>query len=72
MPAVRVMLTSTDREEISHGPAEGLLYKEICVRIGRDPSIVSRELARHGGRSGYRAVTAGVTAAAARQLSALK
>ncbi|WP_369077322.1 helix-turn-helix domain-containing protein, partial [Winogradskya humida] len=38
------MLTSTEREEISRGLAEGLLYKEIGVRIGRDPSIVSREI----------------------------
>ncbi|WP_244876482.1 HEPN domain-containing protein [Winogradskya consettensis] len=60
------MLTSIDREEISRGMAEGLLYKEIGVRIGRDPSIVSREVARHGGRAGYRAVAAGTAAAAAR------
>src|ERR1700712_4308501 len=51
MPAVRVMLTLTEREEISRGLAEGLLYKEIGVLVGRDPSIVSREVARHGGRA---------------------
>src|SRR4051794_13058172 len=66
MPTVRVMLQLSDREEISRGLAEGLLYKEISVRIGRDPSIVSREVARHGGRSGYRAVAADTTAAEAR------
>jgi transposase, IS30 family len=67
MPAVRVLLTSTDREEISRGLAEGLLYKEIGVRIHRNPSIVSREVARHGGRTGYRAMAADTAAATARR-----
>src|SRR4029450_7452026 len=67
MPAVRVMLTLTDREEISRGLAEGLLYKEIGVRIGRTPPVISREIARHGGRAGSRAVAADSTAAAARE-----
>ena len=66
MPAVRVMLTLTEREEISRGLAEGLLYKQIGVLVGRDPSIVSREVARHGGRAGYRAVAADTAAAAGR------
>ncbi|WP_406066478.1 helix-turn-helix domain-containing protein [Micromonospora sp. NBC_00860] len=48
--------------EISRGLAEGLLYKEIGVRIGRDPSVVSREVARHGGRAARRR-SAGATAA---------
>lgn len=43
---VRVMLTLSDREEISRGLAEGLLYKKIGARIGRDPSIVSCEVGR--------------------------
>ncbi|WP_228771977.1 helix-turn-helix domain-containing protein, partial [Actinokineospora iranica] len=60
------MLTLADREEISRGLAESLEYKEIAVLIGRDPSIVSREVARHGGRRGYRAVVAERVAAAAR------
>src|SRR3954469_21378876 len=67
MPAVRVMVTLPDREEISRGLAEGLLYKEIAVLIGRDPSVVSRDVARHGGRAGYRAVAAGEAAAAGRR-----
>jgi IS30 family transposase len=67
MPAVRVMLTLFEREEISRGLAEGLQYKEISVQIGRDPSIVSREVARHGGRSDYRAVNADTAATVARQ-----
>src|SRR3954447_3277788 len=66
MPAVRVMLTLTEREEISRGLAEGLLYKEIGVLIGRDPSIISRDVARHGGRAGYRAVAADTRAATSR------
>jgi hypothetical protein len=37
--------------------AEGLLYKEIGVLVGRDPSIISREVRRHGGRAGYRTAT---------------
>jgi IS30 family transposase len=52
------MLTLVEREEISRGLAESLEYKEIAVLIGRDPSVVSREVARHGGREGYRAVVA--------------
>ena len=45
----------SDREEISRGLAEGVELREIAARIGRDPSVVSREVARHGGRVGYRA-----------------
>lgn len=67
MPAVRAMLMLSDREEISRGLAEGLEYKQIALRIGRDPSVVSRDVARHGGRGGYRAVMADTTACAARE-----
>jgi IS30 family transposase len=59
---VRVMLTVLDREEISRGLAEGLLYTEIGVRVDRDPSVISREVSRHGGRAGYRATTADAAA----------
>ncbi len=48
---MRIMLTLIDREEISRGLAEDLLFAEIAVRIGRDPSVVSRDVARHGGRA---------------------
>jgi IS30 family transposase len=48
MPAVRVMLMLADREEISRGLAEGLEYKEIGLRLGRDSSVISRDVARHG------------------------
>ena len=47
---MRIMLTLIDREEISRGLAEDLLFAEIAVRIGRDPSVVSRDVGRHGGR----------------------
>src|SRR4051812_19037803 len=66
MPALRVMLTLPEREEISRGLAGGLLYKEIGVLIGRDPSIVSRDVSRHGGRAGYRAVAADTAATMSR------
>jgi transposase, IS30 family len=64
---VRKMLTMLDREEISRGLAEGLEYKEIAHRLGRDPSVICREVARHGGRAGYRAAAADEQAAAARE-----
>jgi transposase, IS30 family len=54
----RRMLTDADREEISRGIAENLEGKVIAARIGRCPSVVSREIARHGGRARYRAVAA--------------
>ena len=64
--AVRAMLMLSDREEISRGLAEGLQFKEIGLRLGRDPSVISREVGRHGGRAGYRAVGADTAACAAR------
>jgi IS30 family transposase len=60
------MLMLSEREEISRGLAEGLQYKEIARRIGRDPSIISREVRRHGGPLGYRAALAEDIARAAR------
>ncbi len=55
-----------DREEISRGLAEELLFVEIAARIGRDASVISREVTRHGGRGGYRAVDADEVAGAER------
>ena len=63
---MRMMLMLSDREEISRGLAEGLLFKQIALRIGRDPSVISREVSRHGGREGYRAAAADGAAGAAR------
>lgn len=61
------MLTGSDREEISRGLAEGLTLTVIAGRVGRDPSVISREVARHGGRSGYRATAADLAAVTARR-----
>ncbi|WP_443050848.1 helix-turn-helix domain-containing protein [Streptomyces sp. H27-D2] len=52
------MLTDTDREEISRGVVAGLEGHVIAAQIGRCPSVVSREIRRHGGRDTYRAVHA--------------
>jgi IS30 family transposase len=52
----REMLTLADREEISRCLAAGNVpQKDIAVSIGRNPSVVSREIRRHGGRRAYRA-----------------
>jgi IS30 family transposase len=61
------MLTLEDREEISRGIAEELTGKQIAVRIGRCPSVVSREIGRHGGRERYRAAHADRVAGRARR-----
>lgn len=63
---MRRVLSLADREEISRGLAEGLSFVEIAVRVGRDPSVVSREVGRHGGRVGYRAARADRVAARSR------
>src|SRR4051794_31692398 len=52
------MLMLSDREEISCGLAEGLSFKEIASVMDRDPSVISREVRRHGGRDAYRAAAA--------------
>lgn len=64
---MRRMLTLADREEISRGLAEGVEFKEIAARIDRDPSVVSRDVARHGGRDQYRAAGADDAATQARR-----
>ena len=64
---MRKMLTLADREEISRGLAEGLEYKEIGRLIDRNPSVVSRDVGRHGGRTEYRAVAADQAATDSRQ-----
>ncbi|MGH3572801.1 MAG: transposase, partial [Pseudonocardiaceae bacterium] len=67
MSSRRRMLTEADREEISRGIAENLEGTVIAARIGRCPSVVSREITRHGGRAGYRAVVARRVAAEQRR-----
>lgn len=54
----RMALTLSEREEISRGIAAALSMRQMATRIGRPPSTVSREIARHGGRSRYRAAVA--------------
>ncbi len=48
-------LSVVEREEISRGVAAGESLRMVAARLGRVPSTVSRELARNGGRSSYRA-----------------
>lgn len=64
---MRAMLMLSDREEISRGLAEGLEYKEIGRRLGRDASVISREVGRHGGRDAYRGAAADAAATVARE-----
>nr|WP_231121433.1 IS30 family transposase [Motilibacter peucedani] len=47
-----------EREEISRGLAAGKSLRRIASELGRAPSTVSREVARHGGRGRYRAARA--------------
>src|ERR1700694_635098 len=51
-------LVLDEREEISRGIAAGRSIRRIAASLGRSPSTVSREVARHGGRSAYRATEA--------------
>lgn len=52
------VLSTGEREEISRGLAAGDSLRVIAGRLGRQPSTVSREVARHGGRARYRAEAA--------------
>ncbi|PZS09207.1 MAG: IS30 family transposase [Acidimicrobiales bacterium] len=54
MNGSRRLLTVAEREEIALGVASGVSGEQIAARIGRCPSVVCREIARHGGRAGYR------------------
>ena len=54
----RCELTVVEREEISRGLAAEHSCHAIARRIQRAPSSVSREVARNGGRVGYRAAEA--------------
>ncbi len=51
-------LRLSEREEISRGLSREDSYHAIAQRLGRPASTVSREVARNGGRVGYRAVPA--------------
>jgi IS30 family transposase len=54
----RLALSLSEREEISRGLASGDSMRRIARGLGRSPSTVSREIARHGGRGLYRASSA--------------
>ena len=55
-------LRMSEREEISRGLFAGWSMRRIAEQIGRSPSTVSREIARHGGGLRYRAEAADVEA----------
>lgn len=52
-------LSSTEREEVSRGLAQGTKLSAIARRLGRAPSTVVREVRHNSGKSGYRAFSAG-------------
>ena len=55
-------LQVAEREEISRGLAAGEGVRVLARRLGRAPSTISRELARNGGVSAYRATAADAAA----------
>jgi len=61
-------LTDVEREEISRGIAAGGSGRDVALRLGRHYSVINREVARCGGREGYRsAAAAGLGAERARR-----
>jgi len=58
VPRSPLRLSLDEREEISRGLVAGESLRSIASRLGRSPSTVSREVARHGGVRGYRAASA--------------
>ena len=54
----RLAHTLAEREEISRGIAVDASIRQIAAGMGRSPSTVSRENARHGGPHRYRATEA--------------
>jgi DNA-binding NarL/FixJ family response regulator len=57
-------LTATEREEVSRGIAAGRSIRTIAASLRRPHSTISREIARNGGRSAYRAGAADLAATA--------
>lgn len=55
-------LSLAEREEISRGVAAEESIRRIARRLGRSPSTISREIARHGGGAHYRASVADAAA----------
>lgn len=62
VPSVRTRAASAlslvEREEISRGLARDESCRKIAARLGRQPSTISREVGRNGGRKKYRAAVA--------------
>lgn len=58
----RWALTVAEREEISRGLAADSSLRHIAAVLERAPSTIMREVARHGGREGYRAAVAAAQA----------
>lgn len=66
------VLSVVDREEISRGVVVGDSGRVIAARLGRHYSVVNREIARRGGRGGYRASVAHQRAVERRARSKLR
>jgi IS30 family transposase len=43
-----------ERDDILWGISKGLSGRQIAAGLGRDPSVISREISRNGGRENYR------------------
>ena len=48
------VLTVEDRDDILRGICENLSNRELAIRLGRNQSVISREITRNGGRDDYR------------------
>jgi len=51
-------LADQERESISRGLAQHKSIRQIAKELNRFPSIISREIRRNKGKSGYRAFSA--------------
>jgi len=54
----KLTLTLAEREEISRALVAGESIRAVAARLARAPSTISREIARNGGASCYRAAQA--------------
>lgn len=58
MGSTQRRLDAREREIIHAGLAQDQSAAELARRLGRDASVISREIARHGGRAAYSGVEA--------------
>lgn len=63
-------LTVAEREEISRGLSAGESGRMIARRLGRDDTVINREIRRHGGRDSYRVLAAQARAERDRRVAA--